>query len=360
MNLYPVRFTLTTFVIVLLILTGWLVASAAQQRDRVVLTRAWRLEPVKIVSVKTKNKDKVEPGRPFAEEDDWLDGLTLTAANNHDKTITALSVSLVFADPNDPRPSPTWDLHFGPSPNSPEYLRRDPNKIIKAGKTVALRLSKEDYQSLKHHFEQAGYSNGIKRLEIEVREVGFEDGSMVQDGRLYLQDTAYPNDPTKKIDNRYRGKPLLPVLENYVLHCIGALDPERYQLTQKLVQRTFGGGADWKQTLRGVLHLEEGLDEQLRTMWRRNQEIATANGAVLHPAQFAEMIVDQNFAPLLNGSGSAEAKNASGIGGPSAAPTAVEADQKSWKEFFSESGRFRIMFPGNPVESDNSSGSRWR
>ena len=140
MNLYLVRFT---FVIVFLILTGWSVASAAQQRDRVVLTRAWRLEPVKIVGVKTKNKDKVETGKPFAEEDDWLDGLTLTAANNQDKNVTALSVSLVFADPNDPRPSPTWDLHFGPDPSSPEYLRRDPNKIIKKGETVELSLSKK-------------------------------------------------------------------------------------------------------------------------------------------------------------------------------------------------------------------------
>lgn len=307
MNQYLVRFTHTTFAIVSLILTAWLVASAAQQRERIVLTRAWRLEPVKIVGVKTKNKAKVEPGRPFDEEDDWLAGLTLTVANNDDKTVTALTVSLVFADPGDPRPSPTWDIHFGPSPNSPEYLRRDPNKIIKAGETVELRVSREDYLSLKRRFEQAGHSNGIQRLEIEVREVGFEDGTMVSDGRLYVQNPAYPNNPTKKIDNRYRGKPLLPVLESYVLHCIGALDPERYQVTQKLVQRTFGGGADWKQTLRGVLHLEEVLDEQLRTMWRRNQEIATANGVVLHPAQFAEMVVDQNFALLLKESGSAEA-----------------------------------------------------
>ncbi len=33
---------------------------------------------------------------------------------------------------------------------------------------------------------------------------------------------------------------------------------------------------------------------------------------------------------------------------------AVESDPKSWKEFI-EPGRFRIMFPGNPVEADNSS-----
>ena len=356
MNQYLVRFTHTTLATVLLILTAWLVTSAAQQRDRVVLTRFWRLEPVKIVNVTTKNKAKVQLGKPFAEQDDWLDGLTLTATNNQDKTITALTVSLVFAEPDDPRPPLTWELHFGPSPNSPEYLRRDPNKVIKAGETVELRLSREDYQSLKRRFEQAGYSSGIKRLEIEVIEVGFEDGSMVYDGRLYLQDPAYPNDPTKKINNRYHGKPLIIVLENYVLHCVGALEPERYQVMQELVQRTFGGGADWKQTIRGVLHLEDGLDEHLRTMWRRNQEIAAANGAVLHPAEFAAMIVDQNFAPRIDKAASEKARDGSGTDGQPAAAAVVEADPKSWKEFLSESGRFRIMFPGNPVESDNSSG----
>jgi hypothetical protein len=35
---------------------------------------------------------------------------------------------------------------------------------------------------------------------------------------------------------------------------------------------------------------------------------------------------------------------------------AVESDPKSWKEF-SEPGRFRVTFPGNPVEADNSTES---
>jgi hypothetical protein len=98
---------------------------------------------------------------------------------------------------------------------------------------------------------------------------------------------------------RYKGRPLLIILENYVLDCIGALEPERQQQVRAIVQRTFGGEADWKRTVRGVLDLGESLDEQLRGMWQQNQEIARANGTMLHPVQFAKMVADQNFAHLI-------------------------------------------------------------
>ena len=46
----------------------------------------------------------------------------------------------------------------------------------------------------------------------------------------------------------------------------------------------------------------------------------------------------------------------SGYAQPAQRPAAVEADLNSWQEFSSETGRFRIMFPGAPAESDNSAG----
>jgi hypothetical protein len=184
MNLCLRRFTLTTSAIVLLTLTGWLDANAFQQRDRLVLTRAWPIEPVKIVAIRTKNKVRVERGKPFNEEDDWLDGLTLTLANNSAKTVTALSIELVFTEDGGPLPPWSWDLNFGPSPNNSEYLRRDTNKVIKIGQSVELGLSKERYQGLREGLKQSGNTRTITQLEIEVREVGFADGSMVQEGNV--------------------------------------------------------------------------------------------------------------------------------------------------------------------------------
>ena len=196
-----VRTTLITLIGVSLIFTVWLGIGSAksQQPERIVVTKPWPVEPVKIVAVKTKWKANLEIGKAFVQDDDWLDGFTVTVLNNYDKTVTAMMISMVFRrEPGDTRHPLAWNLHFGPSPITREYRDRDPDKVIKVHNTAELSLSPEDYLMLKHDFEELGYST-IKRVELEIREVGFEDGSMLYSGTFYLQDPAYPNDPTKKV-----------------------------------------------------------------------------------------------------------------------------------------------------------------
>jgi hypothetical protein len=98
---------------------------------------------------------------------------------------------------------------------------------------------------------------------------------------------------------RYAGRPLLIVLESYVLDCISALQPDKHALARSVVQRVWGGGDDWRETVRTQLHLESSLDESLRDMWSRNQELTRQHNQPLTPIQFAKMIVDQNFASLI-------------------------------------------------------------
>ncbi|HVH20642.1 MAG TPA: hypothetical protein VNF72_20290 [Myxococcota bacterium] len=110
------------------------------------------------------------------------------------------------------------------------------------------------------------------------------------------------NAPLPSVDpepERYAGRPLLIVLENYVLDCIGELQPEKQELARSVVQRVWGGGNDWKATVRAQLHLEPSMDEALRGMWSRNQAIAEQRNQPLHPIQFARMVVDENFASLI-------------------------------------------------------------
>src|SRR5258705_6505689 len=142
MKKYVARFTLITLIGVSLIFTVWLVNGGAQgqQQDRIVVRKPWPVEPVRDVAVKTKNKENIETGRAFDEDDDWLDGFTVTVVNNYDKTVTAMTISMVFRrEPGDTRPPLAQPLHFGPSPNGPEYIYRDPNKGIKVGKSADLR-----------------------------------------------------------------------------------------------------------------------------------------------------------------------------------------------------------------------------
>ena len=106
--------------------------------------------------------------------------------------------------------------------------------------------------------------------------------------------TAKPStDPLKS--DRYKGKPLLILLENYVLDAIGELPKEKQDSIKTVVQRVYGGGDNWKATLRSTLVLEDTVDEEFKRLWVRNQEIARQAGQVLSPAEFARMIVDKNF-----------------------------------------------------------------
>ncbi|HKB66698.1 MAG TPA: hypothetical protein VKC61_12655 [Pyrinomonadaceae bacterium] len=181
-------------------------APQSQQPDRMVVRKPWPVEPVRVIAVKTKKKENIEMGKAFDEDDDWLDGFTVIVANNYDKAVTSITISMVFRrEPGDTRPPLAWNLHFGPSPITLEYKDRDPNKVIKVGTTIELSLSPQDYVTLKHDFEETGYPNRTKRVELVVREVGFEDGSMLHTGTFYAQDPANPNDPTKKFPVRDPG-----------------------------------------------------------------------------------------------------------------------------------------------------------
>lgn len=99
---------------------------------------------------------------------------------------------------------------------------------------------------------------------------------------------------------RYAGRPLLILLENYVLSAIGSLAPDKDQLVASITQRMFGGDADWRATLRTTLHFGDSLDDSLRQMWAENQQQAQQAGITLSPEEFARIIADQNFAHLLS------------------------------------------------------------
>ncbi len=98
---------------------------------------------------------------------------------------------------------------------------------------------------------------------------------------------------------RYRGRPLLIVIENYILAAIGESAGHQEDMLP-IVQQVFGGGDDWMATVRRTLDWDDSIDESFRAMWVRNQEIARQKGLTLHPVQFAKMVADQNFAHLID------------------------------------------------------------
>ncbi len=98
---------------------------------------------------------------------------------------------------------------------------------------------------------------------------------------------------------RYAGRPLLILLENYVLSCIGQLPTNKEGGLVAAVQRVWGGGEDWKATMRSTLQLGESIDDSLRKMWATNKERAKQANVILSPEEFARMVVDENFNHLI-------------------------------------------------------------
>jgi hypothetical protein len=101
-------------------------------------------------------------------------------------------------------------------------------------------------------------------------------------------------------DERYKGKPLLILLENYVLDCIGQLPKDKVPTITSMIQRVYGGGEDWKATLRTALQLDGSLDECLRQTWAGNQDLAMKAKQTLSPEEFARMVVDSNFSSFID------------------------------------------------------------
>jgi hypothetical protein len=100
--------------------------------------------------------------------------------------------------------------------------------------------------------------------------------------------------------DRYHGRPLLMVLESYVLAAIGELPREKHRGMSNVVRRAFGGGVDWMATVREAASITSSVDEELRTLWSRNRREAEKSGSQLRPEEFALMVAEQNFGHLLD------------------------------------------------------------
>lgn len=103
--------------------------------------------------------------------------------------------------------------------------------------------------------------------------------------------------PGAEID-RYAGRPLLRLLELYVLWALGRLaqeDEASLQVMAPKLTGLYGGDGSWQSALATVMHMPENMPDLVREMWTKNQGIAIANGVELFPQQFAEMFVDQNL-----------------------------------------------------------------
>ena len=96
---------------------------------------------------------------------------------------------------------------------------------------------------------------------------------------------------------RYADRPLLILLENYVLDTIGELDAQTEAQVGNAVRSAFGGKKDWRSTFRKQLGLDDMIDVEIHELWERFGGESSDNPTV-QPIQFAKYIADVSFADI--------------------------------------------------------------
>ena len=68
-------------------------------------------------------------------------------------------------------------------------------------------------------------------------------------------------------DPRYKGRPLLALLDAHALSLIGAMSSGDEQMKAKVVQQRLGSDDDWKVAVRRSAGLPEDMDSRIVTLW---------------------------------------------------------------------------------------------
>ena len=100
-------------------------------------------------------------------------------------------------------------------------------------------------------------------------------------------------------NTRYDGKPLLRLLELYILKAIDELSLPEQETLDRLapkLQAVYGGNGQWHEAVAAAVRMPADMPQLIRDMWQKNLEIAQANNVPALSAQrFAEMFVDENL-----------------------------------------------------------------
>ncbi|RUU50123.1 hypothetical protein, partial [Mesorhizobium sp. M2C.T.Ca.TU.002.02.1.1] len=73
-------------------------------------------------------------------------------------------------------------------------------------------------------------------------------------------------------EKRYEGKPLLRLLELYVLKAIGELSRESEELLNAMapkLQAIYGGDGRWEDAIAKALHMPDTMPDAIGDMWKK-------------------------------------------------------------------------------------------
>lgn len=161
-----------------------LITLFGQEKDRTVKIYKWQNEPIKILSIKIKNKE-IKTDEKFTNyDDDWFSGLTVEVENTSNQTIVNIQIALDFAREAEMTKSPARDLlWYGSSDLSVVNKSQPP---LKRGEKAKLKI--ENYQEMRNFLDKAGHSKSLKEFRISLGEILFADGTKWYAGKIFKRD----------------------------------------------------------------------------------------------------------------------------------------------------------------------------
>lgn len=102
-----------------------------------------------------------------------------------------------------------------------------------------------------------------------------------------------------ELSTRYDGKPILRLLDSYVLDAIGALDEKTVQgnavLAPKIAQALKVDADSWQRAVELAMDLPEDSVVELRARWQQFVEASLAAGETPDPLGWSHALVDVMF-----------------------------------------------------------------
>lgn len=180
-------------------LAGWNASYARDMgnlqdgKDRIIELKSnspWPNEPVKITAARNKN-GAIPLGKIFRQDDDdWLQGLKIAVKNVSNKNVTYILVHILFERSEETNGEPPL-LHLLAFGSRAATLGK-PGKALIPESSIDLTLPDPSYSVLKRTLRRLGYPPSIKRLQIYVAEVAFDDGTLWSDGYWFRRDPDNP------------------------------------------------------------------------------------------------------------------------------------------------------------------------
>ena len=172
------------------------VGAALQQGQRKSLEEAFSSNPIVRVT-----KLKVGPNvrqfkDEFDESDDWLKRFGLEIESMATKPITYLEVNLNFPETKSSGPMMSYPVAVGINPDSRVSAPAKKPLHLMPGETLAIGLD-DDYDKLERFIRFRHSMNQIRKAQVEVGFLVFDDGTAWIAGDFYRPD---PNKPGRYIN----------------------------------------------------------------------------------------------------------------------------------------------------------------